>query len=193
MMIEQILQYDTELFIYLNSLGSKTWDPFWMAYTSKWNWIPFYALLLYLIFRQIGKKPMLVTIVVVALMILVTDQVTNLFKHGFQRMRPCHLAEIIEGMRLVRSGCGGRYGFFSGHASNTMAAAIFIGMTLKNRFQYILYILIVWAFLMAYSRVYIGVHYPLDIIMGMSFGLLTGFAFYKLNVYIIRKFITVSH
>lgn len=186
-MIDQILQYDTELFIYLNSLGTETWDPFWLAYTSKFNWIPFYAVLLYLIFREIGKKPMLITIVVVALMILVTDQVTNLFKDGFQRMRPCHLAEIIDGMRLVKSGCGGKYGFFSGHASNTMAAAIFIGMTLKNRFKYLLYFLIVWALLMAYSRVYIGVHYPLDIVMGMSFGILTGFSFYKLNLFLIGK------
>lgn len=191
-MIEQILQYDTELFIFLNSLGSKTWDPFWLAYTSKWNWIPFYAILLYLIFRQIGKKPMLITIVVVALMILVTDQTTNLFKHGLQRMRPCHLAEIIDGMRLVRAGCGGKYGFFSGHASNTMAAAIFIGLTLKNRFKYLLYILLVWAFLMAYSRVYIGVHYPLDIVMGMSFGAFTGFVFYKLNLFLIGKLIKAA-
>lgn len=191
-MIDQILQYDTELFIYLNSLGTTTWDPFWLAYTSKFNWIPFYALLLYLIFKQIGTKPMLITIVVVALMILVTDQVTNLFKHGFQRMRPCQLAEIIDSMRLVRSGCGGRYGFFSGHASNTMAAAIFIGLTLKSRFKYLLYILIVWAFLMAYSRVYIGVHYPLDIVIGLSFGVLTGYTFYRLNLYIIKKILKID-
>ncbi|HLT34050.1 MAG TPA: hypothetical protein VKZ98_09695, partial [Aquaticitalea sp.] len=118
-MIEQILQFDTELFIYLNSLGTNTWDPFWLAYTSKYNWIPLYALLLYLVYRHIGLKPMLVTVVMATLMILVTDQVTNLFKDGFQRMRPCHLAEIVESMRLVRTGCGGRYGFFSGHASNT--------------------------------------------------------------------------
>ena len=135
---------------------------------------------------------MLITIVVVALMITVTDQVTNLFKHGFQRMRPCHLAEIIDGMRLVKSHCGGQYGFFSGHASNTMAAAIFIGLTLKNRFKYLLYILIVWAFLMAYSRVYIGVHYPLDIVLGMTFGVITGYTFYRLNLYVIKKVLNVG-
>ena len=191
-MIEQILQFDTDLFIFLNSLGTKTWDPFWLAYTTKFNWIPFYALLLYLIFRQIGTKPMLITIVVVAAMVLVTDQVTNLFKHGFHRLRPCHLAELIDGMRLVRSGCGGQYGFFSGHASNSMAAAVFIGLTLQNRFKYLLYILLVWAFLMAYSRVYIGVHYPLDIVIGMAFGAISGFAFYKLNLLMIKKILKVE-
>lgn len=191
-MIDQILQYDKELFIYLNNLGNETWDPFWLAYTSKFNWIPFYALLLFLLYKQIGKKPMLLTILMVALMILVTDQVTNLFKHGFQRMRPCHLAEIVDRIRLVRDGCGGRYGFFSGHASNTMAAAIFIGLTLKDRFKYVLYILIIWAFLMAYSRVYIGVHYPMDIAVGMSFGALSGVVFYKLNHFAIKRLLKVS-
>lgn len=188
-MIDQILQYDTELFMYLNSLGNTTWDPFWLAYTSKFNWIPFYALLLYLIFKQIGTKPMLITIVVVALMIVATDQITNLFKHGLHRLRPCHLAELIEKMRLVRSGCGGQYGFFSGHASNTMAAAIFIGLMLKKKFKLLQYILIIWAFLMAYSRVYIGVHYPLDIVMGMSFGVLMGYIFYRINLFAMQKII----
>lgn len=186
-MIEQLLQYDTELFIYLNSLGTERWDPFWLAYTSKFNWVPFYALLLYLIFKQIGKKPMLITIVIVALMILATDQITNLFKHGLHRLRPCHLAELIDRMRLVRSGCGGQFGFFSGHASNTMAAAIFIGLMLRNKYKYLKYILIVWAFLMAYSRVYIGVHYPLDILSGMTFGALMGCIFYRLNLFVMQK------
>lgn len=190
-MLDQLIKYDTELFIYLNSLGSSTWDSFWMAYTAKFNWIPLYAILLFLIFRQIGKKPMLITIVVVVLMILFADQVANLFKHGIQRPRPCHLAELIDSMRLVKPGCGGRFGFFSGHASNSMAAAIFIGLTLKKRFKYLLYFLLVWAFLMAYSRVYIGVHYPLDITVGMIFGALVGCAFYRLNLYLISKFVKV--
>jgi undecaprenyl-diphosphatase len=191
-MIDQLLQYDTELFVYLNSLGTETWDPFWLAYTTKFNWIPFYALLLYLMFKEIGKKPMLVTVLVVALMILFTDQITNLFKSGFHRLRPCHLAEITEQMRLVRDGCGGKYGFFSGHASNSMAVAVFVGLMLHNKYKYLKYILLVWAVLMAYSRVYIGVHYPLDILMGMTFGALSGFAFYKLNRYLMRTLVSFS-
>lgn len=186
-MLDQILQLDTDTFIFLNSLGTERWDAFWLAYTSKFNWIPFYAVLLYLIFRQVQLKAFLIIIVAAALMILVTDQVTNLFKNGFHRLRPCHLAEIIDGMRLVKAHCGGQYGFFSGHASNTMAAAFFIGLTLKRRFKYLLYILIVWAILMGYSRIYIGVHYPLDVLLGMLFGILTGTLFYKLSVYFIAK------
>lgn len=187
-MVDQILQLDTDLFIYLNSLGTPTWDQFWLAYTSKFNWIPLYAVLLYLIFKQMRLKAFLITIVAVALMILVTDQVTNLFKNGFHRLRPCHLAELIDGMRLVKARCGGQYGFFSGHASNTMSAALFIGLILKNRFKYLLYFLICWALLMGYSRIYIGVHYPLDVVLGALFGAVTGTLFYMLNRYAIRKF-----
>ncbi|TDU34372.1 undecaprenyl-diphosphatase [Gelidibacter sediminis] len=186
-MLDQLLQLDTDVFIYLNSLGTSTWDPFWMAYTSKFNWIPFYAVLLYLIFREMEWKAFLITIVAVALMILVTDQTTNLFKNGFHRLRPCHLAELIDGMRLVKSRCGGQYGFFSGHASNTMAAALFIGLSLKRRFKYLLYFLIFWALLMGYSRIYIGVHYPLDVILGGMFGAILGTLFYRLNKAVINK------
>lgn len=186
--MDQILNWDTDLFITLNSLGTQTWDSFWLVYTAKFTWIPLYALLLYLLFKQKTLKPFLVIIVLVALMIVVTDQTSNLFKNGFHRLRPCHLAELIDQMRLVKSHCGGRYGFFSAHASNTMAIAIFIGLILKKRFNYLIYILIVWAIAMGYSRIYIGVHYPLDVIVGMVLGGATGLLFYYLYKYIVRRF-----
>ena len=188
-MIEQLLQYDQELFLFLNNLGNSTWDPFWMAYTTKFNWIPFYAILLYLLYKQSDLKSLLLTLLIVAVLVVFTDQVTNLFKHGIQRMRPCQVDEILSNMRLVKSGCGGRYGFFSGHASNSMGLAIFVGLMLRFRFPYLIYILILWAFLMAYSRVYVGVHYPLDILTGMIFGGLAGYGLYKLNLYLNKRLI----
>lgn len=187
-MIDQIIHWDTDFFIFLNSLGSKAWDPFWMAYTSKFTWIPFYAVLLFLIFKQMSLKVFLTTIVLVALMIVVTDQTSNLFKSGFHRLRPCHMAELIDRMRLVKPYCGGQYGFFSAHASNTMAVAILIGLILKKRFKYLIYLMVVWAVLMGYSRIYIGVHYPTDVLVGLSIGAITGWLFYKLNCYIIKRF-----
>ncbi|HKK11259.1 MAG TPA: phosphatase PAP2 family protein [Flavobacteriaceae bacterium] len=184
-MLDQLLQYDTELFLYLNNLGSPSWDGFWLAYTAKTYWIPFYALLLYFMYRQWGKIPFLITVAVVALMILFTDQITNLFKYGFERPRPCHVEALINQMRIVRKGCGGPYGFFSGHAANSMAVAVFAGLMLKN-FKYLIYVLVVWAIAMAYSRIYVGVHYPLDVLCGMLFGSLSGFLFYRVNLYFIR-------
>lgn len=187
-MIDQLIQYDKELFLFLNNLGSPTWDGFWMFYTTKFNWIPLYAVLLYLVYKNVSKKAFLLTILVVALMVSFTDQVTNLFKHGFERLRPCHTDDIKDLMRLVKSSCGGKYGYFSGHASNSMSIAVFIGLLLKPYYKNLVFMLLFWAALMAYSRVYIGVHYPLDIFSGMIFGALSGFLFYKLINFLWKKF-----
>lgn len=186
-MLDQLLQYDSELFLYLNNLGTPPWDGFWLAYTSKINWIPLYALLLYFIYKQWGRNTFLITVSLVALMILFTDQITNLFKYGFERPRPCHVDAFMNKMRVVREGCGGRFGFFSGHASNSMAAAIFAGLMLRQRFKYLIYLMIVWSMVMGYSRIYVGVHYPLDVLCGLLFGAFSGLMFYKLNLYFINK------
>lgn len=187
-MLEQLIQYDTELFLYLNNLGTETWDGFWMAYTYKFNWIPFYALLMFLIYKHIGKKNMLILVLIVVAMVTFTDQITNLFKDGFERLRPCHNDAIVDVMRVVKERCGGRFGFFSGHASNSMAVAVFVGLMLRNKYKNLIFLLLFWAFAMAYSRIYIGVHYPLDIFCGMAFGGFSGFIFYKLALYLFNRF-----
>lgn len=120
-------------------------------------------------------------------MIAFTDQVTNLFKDGFERLRPCREEGLKGLMRMVKDYCG-TYGFFSGHASNSMAVAVFVGLLLRPYFKYLIFILLFWAALMAYSRIYIGVHYPLDIICGMAFGGLSGYFFYKLKGLIESRF-----
>lgn len=187
-MVDQVIQYDKELFLFLNSLGTPTWDGFWIAYTTKFNWIPFYALLLYLIFKNLNRKTFFVSLIVITLMIVFTDQVTNLFKDGFQRLRPCYDEETKNLLRLVKSSCGGKFGYFSGHASNSMAVAVFAGLLLRNKYKYLAFLLLFWAALMAYSRIYIGVHFPLDVISGMIFGAFSGWVFYKILRYIQSKF-----
>ena len=188
-MLDQLVQLDKELFIYLNRLGTETWDGFWMFYTTKFNWIPFYAILVYLMYKKLNTKMFILTLVVVALMITFTDQVSNLFKNVFvRRPRPCHNDEVFSVMRLVKSYCGGQFGYFSGHASNSMAVAIFTGFMLKEKYKYLIYLMIVWAAAMGYSRIYIGVHYPLDVLSGALFGALSGYMFYRLDKYIQSKF-----
>lgn len=188
-MLEKLLQYDTELFLFLNNLGTESWDAFWMFYTHKFNWIPFYALLLFVLYKYLGKQKMLFLVLVVTAMVAFTDQITNAFKYGFERFRPCHNEDIMDIMRIVKEGCGGRFGFFSGHASNSMAVAVFVGLVLQKKYRNLIFLLLVWAFAMAYSRIYIGVHYPLDIVCGMAFGALSGFMFYKLFGYLSNRFI----
>ncbi|WP_179345652.1 phosphatase PAP2 family protein [Winogradskyella ursingii] len=187
-MIEQLIELDQELFLYLNGLGNTYWDAFWLTYTAKIHWIPLYATLAYLIYRRLGTKMVVLTLITAILMVSFTDQITNLFKHGLERLRPCHEAGVAEVMRLVKDGCGGRYGYFSGHSSNSMGVAVIVGLILKNKYKYLLPMLIVWSILMGYSRIYIGVHYPLDVVSGLTFGAISGFGFYKLDKYLQSRF-----
>lgn len=188
-MIEKLLHYDTELFVFLNNLGSPKWDNFWLIVTNKFYFGSFLGLLLfYLFYQKFGWKALLLLIVMVALMITFTDQMTNVFKRTFARPRPCGEVNLIEQIRFIAVRCG-KYGFFSGHASNSMAVAIFGGLLLSVHFKKLVYILVSISFIVAYSRIYVGVHYPLDIVCGLAFGALSGFMFYKLAMYLLRRFV----
>lgn len=188
-MLEQLVEYDTELFLLLNNLGNTSWDGFWQFVTEKWSSIPLYVILLYLIYKHYGWKGTLVVLVCVALMITATDQLSNLFKNGIKRPRPCQLEELKESMRFVAVRCG-RYGYFSAHAASSMAAAVFLGLTLRKWFKYLPFLLLIWAVLTGYSRIYLGVHYPLDVITGMAIGGFLGWMFYLLQMWGQRRFRT---
>ena len=122
-------------------------------------------------------------------MITFTDQMTNVVKDTFMRPRPCRAEGIIDQLRFIAPRCG-KYGFFSGHSSNSMAAAIFGGLVLRPFFKSLIFYLIFWSFIVAYSRIYVGVHYPLDIVCGMTFGAISGWLFYKFNGYLLKRFIS---
>lgn len=187
-MLEKLLEYDTKLFLFLNNLGSPTWDNLWLAITNKITFVPLYAILLFLLYKKFGLKSLLIFILVIALMITFTDQITNVFKLGFARPRPCREAGLIDQMRFIAIRCG-MYGFFSGHSSNSMAAAVFAGLMLRPYYKNLIFILLFWSAIVAYSRIYVGVHYPLDIICGLTFGAISGFIFYKLAKYFLARFI----
>ena len=187
-MIDQLLELDRELFLYLNNLGTETWDDLWLIITNKLTFIPLYAFLLYFIYKKYGLKPLLLMVLVISVMITFTDQITNVFKDGFMRARPCRADGVSDLARFVAERCG-KYGFFSGHSSNSMAAAVFGGLILRPYFKNLIFILLLWSFIVAYSRIYVGVHYPLDIICGMTFGALSGFMFYKLAKYLIKRYL----
>ncbi|WP_346881547.1 phosphatase PAP2 family protein [uncultured Algibacter sp.] len=188
-MIENLLNYDTDLFLFLNNLGSPTWDNFWLMITNKFIFGSILGLVLfYLIYKKFGLKALLLFILVTALMITFTDQITNVFKRGFARPRPCGEADLIDRMRFIAVRCG-KYGFFSGHSSNSMAVAVFGGLLLRSYYKNLIFILCFVSLIIAYSRIYLGVHYPLDIICGLTFGAFSGFIFYKLAQYLFVKYI----
>ena len=188
-MLEQLLQYDTQLFLFLNNLGSESWDGFWQIITEKDTSIPLYVVLLYLVWRNGSWKGTVLVLICAALMIAATDQLANLFKYVlFQRPRPCRLEAIQDQMRMVADHCG-RYGYFSAHAASSMAAAVFLGLLLRKTFRYLPFLLLVWAVLLGYSRIYLGVHYPSDVITGMFFGAIIGWLTYLLQQRLAKRFI----
>lgn len=187
-MLEQLAAYDKELFLFLNNLGNDTWDGFWMFVTNKLSWIPLYLALLFLSYRQLGTKKTVLLLLSVAVLILVTDQLANFFKYGVQRLRPCHDMEVNDMMRLVKDYCGGKFGYFSAHAANHMAVAFFFTYLIGKKRWYIGVFLIFWAFLVAYSRIYIGVHFPLDVLTGLGIGLILSWLFVKLYIFALHRF-----
>ncbi|NJB72397.1 undecaprenyl-diphosphatase [Saonia flava] len=186
-MLDTLLQYDKELFLWLNNLGSSTWDGFWMFVTNKLSSIPVYLALLILTYKQLGLKKMFALLVFVALLITVTDQLSNFFKYGVQRLRPCYDAEVNGLMRLVKNSCGGKYGYFSAHAANASAVAFFFIFLFGKQVKYLKALLLIWALMVAYSRIYIGVHFPLDVLTGILIGLIMSWLFAKLYIFAIHK------
>lgn len=180
-MLEYIINQDQQLFLQLNNLGTANWDSFWMIVTNKKTWIPLYVIFLYLCYQQFGLKNLIIIILLVAIMVGLNESLTNALKEDWvKRLRPCYNQDIYQQMRLVKDSCGGKFGFTSAHASNHFAVAIFLGSLFKTKYKLLLPSLIFWAMLVAYSRVYIGVHFPLDIICGAIIGILFGLFFYFL-------------
>lgn len=175
-MLEKLLSLDVELFIFLNSLGSVAYDGMWLFITKQSNWIPLFLLLLYVIYKKMGAKQTLYLLLVVALLVTFTDQMTNLFKNGFQRLRPCNNTEINSFIRVVQ--VRNSFSFFSGHAANSIAVATLIYFTLRSYFKFFS-LLFLWPLVFAYSRIYLGLHYPIDIMTGYLFGFVSGFLMFK--------------
>lgn len=174
-MLENLLALDVQLLVYLNGLGSEAYDGLWLFITKQTNWTPLFLVLLYIIYTKVGVKQTLYILLAIAILILITDQSTNLVKYTVQRLRPCNNPDII--IRAVKTSKS--FSFFSGHAANSMAAAMFIYHVLKPYFKYT-FLLFLWPLIFAYSRIYLGLHYPLDILCGYLFGMMTGLFVYRI-------------
>jgi undecaprenyl-diphosphatase len=183
--LEQLIQLDKELFIFLNGLGSEPFDAFWLIITKQLYWTPFFVAVFYLLQRKIGWKNLGIILLFIAVLITFTDQITNLFKNHFQRIRPCYNEEISGIIRVVKS--SKTYSFFSGHAANSMASTMFIFLLIRKYYKYT-YLLFLFPLIFAYSRIYLGLHFPSDILTGYLFGGSLGFGFYKIYNHFSNKY-----
>ena len=184
-MLERIKQIDTELLIFLNNLGNKSWDPLWVSITDKFTFLPLFILIIFFLFKKNGTKGLLVILLFISIIILFTDQFTNIVKDLTQRLRPCRLDDLQTLLRDIDIRCG-KYGFFSAHAANSISVTIFIINCVDESVKKFLKpVLILWVMIFSYSRIYLGVHYPLDTVFGLSFGIFSGFLFKYLYNYFI--------
>ncbi|WP_407499725.1 phosphatase PAP2 family protein [Elizabethkingia anophelis] len=183
--MEEIVHSDKELLLYLNGLGSSGFDSFWIYMTKPLVWIPLYLLLLFLVYKKYSVKNFLFILLFIAIGITASDQIANIFKYGFQRLRPCHDPELINHMRLVT--CGGKYGFYSAHASTTFFLATFLSFLIGKNYKFLPYLLFIWAIVVSYSRIYLGVHFPGDVAVGALMGFLLGGLFATLALRYVSK------
>ena len=184
-MLEKILTLDTELLVYLNGLGSPAYDGLWLFITRQSNWVPLFLLLLYVIYKKLGVKQTLYLLLFITVIVAITDQTTNLFKNGFQRLRPCNNPEINTVIRVVQ--VRNSFSFFSGHAANSMASTMFVFLIIRKFYKHT-YLLFLFPLIFAYSRIYLGLHFPGDILTGYLFGGTFGFVFYKSYMFFGKKY-----
>ena len=182
--LQSILELDKELFLYLNGFYSDYWDTVMMLITRKETWVPLYLTLLYFIIKNYRIKAVLI-IVAIALVVLGADQLAGLLKVTVQRLRPVHDPAIEHIVHNVLHK-GGLYGFVSAHAANSVAILVFTSRVFKRRSYY--FVMLIWTLMFCYTRIYSGVHYPLDLLGGALLGWGVGYGVFKLMIFIENHF-----
>jgi len=177
-MLDCLKSVDQTVFLFLNGWHSPFFDAVMYWGTNTFTWLPLYALLLALVIRKFRWQTLWI-VLFAAVMIIASDQLSNMFKELVARPRPTHQPGLT-GIHYVNGYLGGQFGFYSAHASNNLAIAVFMIIVLGSPFRFFPLLMLTWAFFMAYTRIYLGVHYPGDILAGWIAGALLGWGFGRL-------------
>lgn len=176
--LQQLIEWDKSVFLTLNNVHTPFWDIFMWIYTDKLTWIPLILSLLFVLFRKNWEEALLVC-VAIALTITLCDQfASTLCKPYFARFRPAQDPDFSPFVQIVNGYRGGRYGFISSHAANSFGAVVLLSLIFRNRLFTITAIL--WAIINCYSRIYLGVHYPGDILCGTIAGIIIAYIIYMM-------------
>ena len=173
-------EWDTSLLLAINHNHNHVLDLLMWWVSQSWIWSPLYIFLLAVLFKRYGMKNTVSILVAFGVLILCTDFLNlHCIKNTVERLRPTHEPSLINQLHLLNDSngnpyLGGPYGFLSSHAANHFGIAFLVSELMKNIFRYATIIFFGWALLIAYSRVYMGVHYPLDVICGGAFGVFFG-------------------
>jgi len=176
-MLEKLLKWDRDTFIYFNGLGVEEYDFFWSTITNITTWIPLFLLLIVLLILKFPKKEAFYKLITIFGLVFFIIIVTHLTKTWVGRLRPNNTEEINTLIRILKSPTD--YSFFSGHAASSFSITVLVFLFLRKKVRWLV-LFFIWPLLFAISRIYVGVHYPLDIIVGALVGILTGLLFYKL-------------
>ncbi len=158
---------DHQLLLLFNGLHVDWLDSVMFAISSKWFWLPVVIFFIYIIIKK-HKKQFWIPLLAVIICFAVTDQVSHLTKENYKRYRPSHNLELAEKVHVVNNYRGGQYGFFSGHATSSFGLALITLLFVKRKLY--TYLIIAWAVLVSYSRIYLGVHFPSDVFVGAIVG-----------------------
>jgi len=191
-MLEYLNQIDTQLFLFLNGFHNSFFDPIMFWLSDKDIWIPFYLLIVFFIVRHYKKDSILILIIAVITLAICDQAASHLIKLVVERLRPSHEPTLIGLVHLSKAGAGGMYGFVSSHTSNAIGMAVFLALVLDKSFNWLKIIVFIWAILVAYSRIYNGVHYPGDILGGAILGIIISWLMSKLYFKLKSKYSNIK-